>query len=162
VWDQAASVVSQGEILVAAREGRPLPEGVGVDARGDPTTDPNAVLEGGALIAFGGVKGASIAFSVEVLAAALTGSVFGFESPANGTLPSKGGEFVMVIDPRRAGADVAGRVEALVEAVHAGGTEHLPGMRRHARRAKASAEGIALDAASLEILESYSGKLLPP
>jgi delta1-piperideine-2-carboxylate reductase len=156
VWDQAASVMSQGEILVAARAGRRLPEGVGVDAQGQPTTDPKAVLEGGALVPFGGVKGASIAFAVEVLAAALSGSVFGFESPANGTLPSKGGEFVMVIDPRRAGADVGSRVEPLVDAIHAAGSEHLPGSRRHARRAEAEAQGIALDAHSVEILERLS------
>lgn len=162
VWDQAASVMSQGEVLVAARAGRSLPQGVGVDARGRPTTDPQAVLEGGALLPFGGVKGASIAFAVEVLAGALTGSFFGFESPAGGTLPSKGGEFVMVIDPRRAGADVGARMEPLVEAVHAAGSEHLPGSRRHARRTKALAEGISLDAHSLEILERFSGTPLKP
>lgn len=156
VWDQAASVMSQGELLVAARAGRSIPDGVGVDAHGRPTTDPKAVLEGGALTPFGGVKGASIAFMVEILAAALTGSHFGFESPANGTLPSKGGEFVMVIDPRRAGADVGARVETLVAAVHAAGSEHLPGTRRAARRAKAVAEGIPLDPHSLEILERFS------
>ncbi|HYC37072.1 MAG TPA: Ldh family oxidoreductase [Usitatibacter sp.] len=162
VWDQAASVMSQGEILVAARAGRSLPEGIGVDALGQPTTDPKAVLEGGALVPFGGVKGASIAFTVEVLAAALTGSPFGFESPANGTLPSKGGEFVMVIDPRLAQADVGARVESLVEAVFAAGSEHLPGSRRYARRAKALAEGIALDAHSLEILGRLSSNPLQP
>jgi delta1-piperideine-2-carboxylate reductase len=155
VWDQAASVMSQGEILRAAREGRVLPEGVGVDARGQPTTDPKAVLEGGALAPFGGVKGASIAFMVEILAGALTGSPFGFETPAPGTNPSKCGEFVMVIDPRRAGADVAARVEPLVQAIHEAGSEHIPGSRRHARRAAAARHGIALDPHSLEILERF-------
>jgi delta1-piperideine-2-carboxylate reductase len=153
VWDQSASVMSQGEILLAAREGRKLPAGVGVDAHGDPTDDPAAVLEGGALLPFGGVKGASIAFTVEILAAALTGAPFGFESPAQGTMPSKGGQFLMVIDPSRAGADVASRVEPLVHAVHEAGSRYLPGSRRYARREKALAEGIPLDAKSLEMLE---------
>jgi delta1-piperideine-2-carboxylate reductase len=152
VWDQAASVMSQGEILRAMREGGSLPEGVGLDARGHPTTDPKAILEGGALVPFGGVKGASIAFAVEVLAAALTGGPFGFESPAKGTLPSKCGEFVMVIDPRRAGADVGSRVEALAAEIHAGGSEHLPASRRYERRAQAMQEGIPLDPHSLAIL----------
>ena len=156
VWDQSASVMSQGEILVAARQGRKLPEGVGVDAAGRPTTDPKAVLEGGALTPFGGVKGASIAFTVEVLAAALSGSLFGFESPARGTLPSKGGQFVMVIDPRRAGADVGARIEPLVAAIHEAGSPHLPASRRYVRREKALAEGIPLDPHSLEILERLS------
>lgn len=153
VWDQSASVMSQGEILLAAREGRRLAEGVGVDAKGNPTDDPAAVLEDGAMLPFGGVKGASIAFSVEILAAALTGSPFGFESPDGGTLPSKGGQFLMVIDPRRAGADVAVRVEHLVHAIHAAGSPHLPGSRRYARRAKALAEGIPIGARSNEILQ---------
>ncbi len=87
VWDQAAAVVAQGEILRAAREGLALPEGAGVDAQGRPTTDPKAVLDGGAYVPFGGPKGASIAFMVEILAAALSGSPFGFETPPPGTLP---------------------------------------------------------------------------
>ena len=152
VWDQAASVMSQGEILRAMREGRSLPEGVGVDAQGNPTTDPRAILEGGALVPFGGVKGASIAFAVEVLAAALTGSPFGFESPAKGTLPSKCGEFVLVIDPRRADADVDGRMEALVREIRSAGSEHMPGSRRYERRDRAMQEGIPLDPQYLEIL----------
>lgn len=156
VWDQAAAVMSQGEILRAAREGRPLPEGAGVDAQGKPTTDPNAVLQGGAYVPFGGPKGASIAFMVEILAAGLSGSPFGFETPAPGTLPSKGGQFVMLIDPRRAGADVAARVEPLVSAIHDSGSEHLPGSRRYARRKAAQRNGIELSAHSVDILERHS------
>jgi delta1-piperideine-2-carboxylate reductase len=156
VWDQAASVMSQGELLRAMREGRRIPEGIGVDAHGQPTTDPKAILEGGALMPFGGVKGASIAFMIEVLASALTGSPFGFESPPPGALPSKCGEFVMVIDPRRAGADMGTRVEALVGAIRSAGSEHVPGSRRAARRAAATNEGIPLDAHSLEILHRFS------
>lgn len=156
VWDQAASVMSQGDLLRAAREGRSLPEGVGVDAGGRPTVDPKAVLEGGAFIPFGGVKGASIAFAVEILAAALSGSPFGFESPAPGTMPSKCGQFLLLVDPRSAGADVAARVEPLVAAVRESGAEHLPGSRRYARREAAVREGILLGPHSIEILERYS------
>ena len=155
IWDQAASVMSQGDVLRAAREDRALPEGVGVDAEGQPTTDPTRVLEGGALVAFGGVKGASIAFAVEILASALTGSPFGFETPAPGSMPSKCGQFLMLIDPRCAGADVAARVEPLVAAVQASGAEHLPGSRRAARREAAAREGIALDEHALAILDRF-------
>jgi len=156
VWDQAASVMSQGDVLRAAREGRALPEGVGVDAEGRPTTDPARVLDGGALVAFGGVKGASIAFAVEILAAALSGSPFSFETPAPGTMPSKCGQFLLLIDPRCAGADVAARVEPLVAAVHDSGAAHLPGSRRYARRQAAVEQGIEIESHSLEILERYA------
>ncbi len=110
-WDQAASVMSHGDLMLAAREGRAVPEGVGVDAQGRPTSDAKAILDGGALSPFGGVKGASIAFMVEILASALSGSVFGFESPAApGALPSKCGEFILLLDPRRASGAIGERV----------------------------------------------------
>jgi delta1-piperideine-2-carboxylate reductase len=65
VWDQASSVMAQGEILLAAQRGDMLPEGVGLDADGRPTTDPHAVLDGGSILAFGGHKGSSIAFMID-------------------------------------------------------------------------------------------------
>jgi delta1-piperideine-2-carboxylate reductase len=155
VWDQAASLMSQGELLRFAREGLSIPDGVGVDSGGRPTTDPKAILEGGALNPFGGVKGASIAFMVEVLAAALSGGPMGIETSPPGTLPSKCGQFILVIDPRRAGADVGARVETLVEAIRTAGSDHMPGSRRHERRARAEAQGIELHPHSLAILERY-------
>ena len=79
VWDQASSVMAQGELLLAAQRDDILPEGVGLDAEGRPTTDPHAVLDGGSLLPFGGHKGSSIAFMIEILAGALTGGPFGFE-----------------------------------------------------------------------------------
>lgn len=156
VWDQAASLMSQGDLLLAAKEGRRIPLDVGVDAKGEPTDDPSAILQGGALHPFGGRKGASIAFMVEILAAGLTGSVFGYESPAKGTLPSKGGQFVMLIDPRRAGADLGQRVEGLVAAVHEAGSEDLPGSRRYRRRARSLVDGISLGEDAVRLLERLS------
>src|SRR5690349_2269646 len=50
VWDQASSVMAQGEILLAAQRGDMLPAGVGLDAEGRPTTDPRAVLDGGSML----------------------------------------------------------------------------------------------------------------
>ena len=154
VWDQAASVMSQGDVLLAAREGRRLPPGVGVDAQGRPTEDPQAMLDGGALLPFGGHKGASIAFMVEILASALSGAPFGFESPAGGIKPSKSGQFVMLIDPRRAGADLPARAEDLLSAAREAGSAQWPGARRYARRAIAEREGITLSVASRRILDS--------
>jgi delta1-piperideine-2-carboxylate reductase len=56
VWDQASSIMAQGEVLLAAQRGKRLPEGVAFDAEGRPTTDPNAMLDGGSLLPFGGIK----------------------------------------------------------------------------------------------------------
>jgi len=60
VFDQASAVMARGEVMIAAREGQELPAGAGIDADGNPTTDPGEVLKG-ALLPFGGYKGASIA-----------------------------------------------------------------------------------------------------
>ena len=160
VWDQAASVMSQGDILIASRDGRKLPAGVGVDRFGLPTDDPNAILEGGALQSFGGVKGASIAFMIEVLAAALSGSVMGLESPEQGTLPSKCGQFVLLIDSARAGVDVAVRVESLMKAAGVAGVNRTPGSRRYDRRAMSLSDGVVLTESARQMLEDLSlGKI---
>src|SRR5690606_30733895 len=79
VFDQASSSMANGDVQIAAREGRMLPEGTGVDRDGNPTTDPSAVLDGGALLPFGGHKGSSIAMMMEIMSAALSGGDFSFE-----------------------------------------------------------------------------------
>ena len=83
IWDQSCSVMSQGDLLLAARDGRDVPVGTGLDGQGRPTTSAAAILDGGTLFPFGGGKGASIAVMVEILSAALTGSCFGFEPGAS-------------------------------------------------------------------------------
>jgi delta1-piperideine-2-carboxylate reductase len=147
VWDQATSVVAQGEVLRARQAGHAVPQGVGVDAAGQPTVDPAAILDGGALLPFGGHKGATIALMIEVLAAGLTGGRFGFEDRSAdypGAQTSNAGQFVLLIDPvRTAGAGFAGRVDALVEALRDAGSERLPSDGRYARRA-AAMDGIEI------------------
>jgi LDH2 family malate/lactate/ureidoglycolate dehydrogenase len=70
--------VSAMRLLAAAERGEAVPESVGLDRNGHPTTDPGSILDGGAQLPFGGHKG-SVALMVEIMAAALTGGRFGFE-----------------------------------------------------------------------------------
>src|SRR3546814_2781775 len=81
VFDQASSASARGEIMIAAREGHAVPPGTGIDAEGRDTTDPNAILDGGAQLPFGGYKGASIALMIELLVGALIGDKFSFKPP---------------------------------------------------------------------------------
>lgn len=76
VFDLATSAIAHGDVQIAARKGERLPEGMGVDSLGQPTQDPKAILEGGALLPFGGHKGSALSMMVELLAAALTGGIF--------------------------------------------------------------------------------------
>lgn len=160
VFDQASTVMSQGEVLVAAERGHSIPPGVGQDREGRPTTDPNAVLAGGALLPFGGHKGSSIALMIELLAAALTGASFGFED-ASGDYPgartSRAGQLILAIDPEKsAGAAFRERVEELLVRVPGNGTARLPGERRLAARRAAEQDGIPVARETLERLRAQS------
>jgi delta1-piperideine-2-carboxylate reductase len=146
VWDQASSIMSQGDVLLASSAKRQLPPNVGVDAKGRPTTDPGAVLQGGALLPFGNAKGGSIAFMIEILSGALTGAKLGVEDTSagiKGALTSNAGQFILLIDPRRIGGDTfLDRVEMLVQHLLAAGTERMPGDHRYARRRVVEREGV--------------------
>ena len=53
VIDMATSVVPFGKIEIAQRKKVPIPLGWAIDAEGYPTTDPDAVVEGGAQLTLG-------------------------------------------------------------------------------------------------------------
>jgi delta1-piperideine-2-carboxylate reductase len=144
VWDQASSVMSQGDVLLASAAKRPLPPGVGVDSGGQATTDPDAVLKDGALLPFGGIKGGSLAFMIEVLAT-LGGARFGFEDDSGkipGAVTSNAGQFLLLIDPRRFGEGFLDRIEELIGRLRDAGTGRLPGDLRYERRRIAERDGI--------------------
>ncbi len=69
--DLATSQVAINRIFNARDEGRPIPEGWGVDADGRPTTDPAAVH---AAVPLGGYKGYALALLVEILCGVLSGA----------------------------------------------------------------------------------------
>lgn len=73
VADMATSEAAQGKVLIASKKGESVPASWGVDAEGVPSTDPNAILNGGALLPFGGAKGYSICLGIELLCYALAG-----------------------------------------------------------------------------------------
>jgi delta1-piperideine-2-carboxylate reductase len=134
-----------------------------VDAAGRPTQDAAAILDGGALLPFGGHKGATIALMIEVLAAALSGGRFGFEDRSAeypGAQTSNGGQFVLLIDPTRtAGAGFSARIETLVAALRDAGSERLPSDARHARRLAAK-DGIEVaDSVHAELLGMLGGSV---
>ncbi|MBJ7443485.1 MAG: Ldh family oxidoreductase [Sphingobium sp.] len=161
VFDQAVSVLAHGDVQIAARDGHMLPADAGVDAAGQPTRDPQAVLDGGALLPFGGHKGAAIALMIEIMAAALTGGLFSSEVDWSAHLGAQTpctGECLILIDPGRSGSAVgfANRVEQMVTALHDAGQARMPGDRRFAVREKAMREGIPVSADMLRQLEALT------
>ena len=161
VFDLATSAIAHGDVQIAARKGERLPPGMGVDSLGQPTQDPKAILEGGALLPFGGHKGSALSMMVELLAAALTGGNFSFEfdwKSHPGAKTPWTGQLLIVIDPSKAaGQGFAERSQELVRQMHGVGLKRLPGDRRHNQRARSQAEGIALEASELAKLRELAG-----
>ncbi len=147
VFDQASAAMARGEIMIAARDGHELPAGVGVDKDGNQTTDPNAILEGGAILPFGGYKGSAIAMMVELLVAGLIGQDFSFEAAINDNNdggPPRGGELMLAIDPAHFG-DPKGwlqHAERFFERYYALDGTRLPADRRYANRAHNTKNGV--------------------
>ncbi len=144
--DLSLSEVARGKLMVAAREGRAIPEGWALDKNGRPTTDPKAGLEG-MMCPAGGVKGAMLALMVELLCVALTGASFGYEADsffsAEGNRPHIGHVFLAIDPAALAGSDVYyDRVETLVQAMLADETVRLPGGRRNALLQRSLSEGV--------------------
>lgn len=69
IWDIGTSTIMHAEIVVAGRLGTELPEGVAYGPDGQPTRDPAAALDGGAIRPWGGAKGSGLAIVVQLLGA---------------------------------------------------------------------------------------------
>jgi (2R)-3-sulfolactate dehydrogenase (NADP+) len=149
VIDLSISIVARGKLLIAAGKGEAIEEGWALDSAGKPTTDAKAAL-GGTIVPIGGAKGAALALMVEILAAGLTGSQFGFEASsffdAEGP-PPRTGQFFLAIDPAAfAGPSFGDRIETLCAAMLEDPAVRLPGERRLAARARLAREGIPVAA----------------
>lgn len=151
VLDMATSAMARGEITIAARDGRPVPAGTGLNAQGDPTTDPAEILKG-VMLPFGGHKGSGLSLMVELLTAGLTGEGFSIETAARDNKdggPPRGGEFLLAISPEiLAGPGWDTHCEAFFARYAAIDGARLPGSHRmHRRQAPGPRQ---IDAALLE------------
>ena len=162
VIDLALSETARGKIMLAAKEGKSIPLGWAVDRDGKPTTDAKEALAGSMLPA-GGVKGAMLALTVELLAVALTGAAFGFEADSfftdEGNQPRLGQLFLAVDPGALAGAEAYfSRTEVLVAAMLADDEVRLPGERRRQLASSAAQDGITVpDALYAQIVALANG-----
>ncbi len=154
VFDQASAVMARGEVMIAAREGHTLPDGVGIGPDGKPTNDPNEVLKG-AMLPYGGYKGASIALMVELLAGALIGEQMSYEAAANDNNdggPPRGGEFILALAPN--GNASLKSAEGLFSQILVQEGTRLPGDGRRMKCAKVSENGIEIPQSLFETINS--------
>ena len=137
VYDMATASMAMGDVQIAARDGREVPLGTGLDENGQLTTDPAAIAKG-VLLPFGGYKGSAIALMVELLAAGMTGEQFSFEARETDNKdggPPRGGEMIIGLSPAVvAGDDWQDHVEGFMQKMTAIDGVRMPGARRHKNR----------------------------
>lgn len=160
--DMATSTSAMGKVMVAQAEGRSVPADWGVDADGNPTTDPNAIT---ALLPAGGPKGYALGYLVEVLGGVLTGAAITHgigNMYSDFSRPQDVGHFMIAIDVGRflPYDRFIARMDALRDEAHAVAPAPgfdavlVPGEPEERTHVARSESGIPLAAATVEDLRA--------
>jgi (2R)-3-sulfolactate dehydrogenase (NADP+) len=160
VIDQASSATAFVNIREAANAGDTIPEGWALDANGKPTTDAKEAVKG-ALLAYGGPRGANIALMVEVLAAGLTGANWSLDAPdfASGSKSPGAGLFVIAMSPSLLDPDSAIRMKAQLDRLHSEYGVHIPGRAKAAARDTAARNGVTIPRAIHDRIAQAASRL---
>ena len=155
--DQSCSHSAYVNIQAAAQAGETIPPGWALDSKGQPTTDPQAALEG-VLLAFGGQRGANIALMVELLAAGMTGSNWSLDAPEFnvGSACPGVGLFITAINPQLLDPNFEQRCDDYLERIESQFGAYIPGARRAAERERSESQGLRVSAEVIQILEHYA------
>ncbi len=163
--DVSMSITSMGYALQQMRAGNKLPGAWLIDARGEPTDDPAAMVSEpkGALLPLGGIDAGHKGFALALLVEALTGGLAGFgrADPPEGWTSTT---FVQILDPDAFGGLAAFRRQ--MDAVTAAARNarprpgvdrvRLPGERGLAHYRDALARGLSLYPAILPALSAWA------
>ena len=87
LFDMSTAAITNGDLLVAMREGTEIADGIAFDPDGKATRDADAALKG-AVRAFGGHKGFGLALIIQILAGALVNAA---------TIPPPGADYGLLI-----------------------------------------------------------------
>jgi (2R)-3-sulfolactate dehydrogenase (NADP+) len=162
--DLSLSEVARGKVMVAAKEGKPIPLGWALDKEGKPTTDAKAALEG-SMLAVGNTtstKGAMLALIIELLVTAVIGAQFGFEASSffvdEGNQPKIGQAFLLIDPAALNGNDsYLDRIEVLVNEMLIDEGVRLAGARRLALERKAQEAGVTVPDALIAQIKALAG-----
>jgi LDH2 family malate/lactate/ureidoglycolate dehydrogenase len=73
VLDFSTAGIAEGKVKVAMAQDERLPAGMIIDQNGRPSTRPQDLYDGGALLPFGGHKGSGLCLMIELVGGLLTG-----------------------------------------------------------------------------------------
>lgn len=97
VFDMTTAALTYFGAVEAATAGRKLPEGIAYDLQGNPTTNPQDVVDGGAIRSFDGThKGSGLAVMIQALTGPLTGAYFAGIGDMN---TNWGGHLIIAFNP---------------------------------------------------------------
>ena len=170
VFDFATTASSQVKVTNARRRGDSIPLGWIVDKDGQPSTDPNAYFDSGALLPFGGHKGYALMMAAEFAGRLVTGADE-FADPKRGGPGFRHAGVLMIAfkaDLFRPFADYAASADELEHRVRAvppapGFKEVLvPGDMETRNRAIRQRDGIPLEDAVWDSLARLAASLSLP
>ena len=148
VIDLALSKVARGKVMAARQQGASIPADWAFDREGRPTTDAEEALAG-TMVPAGDVKGAALAFMVEILAAGLTGANYAFEASSlfddKGAPPALGHTIIAINPEATSAVDTAQRLALLAGEITRDPNVRLPGRRGQSSRRLALSEGIDVE-----------------
>jgi len=154
VFDQASSATAFVNIVHAASTGSDIPDGWAVDQHGNGTRNALEAL-GGALLPFGGYRGANLILMIEVLAAGLTGANWSIDSPAfhQGAQTPGCGLVILAISPEFFSSGFKSRLSSQLSRLSEMGV-YRPGLERQHATVAAEKDGITLPVELLVELSS--------
>jgi LDH2 family malate/lactate/ureidoglycolate dehydrogenase len=154
IYDIGTASVMWGEVMLMARLGHELPEGVGFDADGNPTRDAAQAAKGG-VTPWGGHKGYGLSFAIQALGL-LAGAALG-----HGQVCDYGFLFI-AIDPGTTlpGGGFQAQMAELVQHIKATPRQdgvdeiRIPSERAFRERERRRVEGILLDRKVVDALNA--------
>lgn len=152
--DQSSSSTAFVNIRAAAESGTSLAEGWAVDVQGQPTTDAREALKG-ALLTFGGSRGANLALMVEVMAAGLGAANWSMDAPGfdKGAGSPGAGLVIIAMTPALLDPYFETRLDEQLRRLSGEGV-HIPGRDKAARLGEAQTTGLRVPRKLIETLRS--------
>ncbi|PZU88865.1 MAG: lactate dehydrogenase [Shinella sp.] len=154
--DQASSNTAYVNIRSAAERSETIPLGWAVDSQGHPTTNPNEAMRG-ALLAFGGSRGANIALMVEILASGLSAANWSMDAPSftEGDQSPGSGLTVIAIAPALLDEGFETRLAAQLKRLAEEGV-HVPGIAKAKRMKTAASAGIIVGKSLMARIDGFA------
>ena len=170
ILDMAMSVVARARIRNALKRGAAIPDTWATDREGNPTTDPQAALDG-FLLPIGGYKGYGLALIVDLFAGLLSGASYLTHVRSWSDEPEAAqdlGHFFIAIDASRLGdaRELHARMEDFARLLHDTPPADparpvlLPGEREIAHYERQSRAGVELEPGLAEKLAAYAARAI--